>query len=391
MTAKTAENRAHIWGGVPAHNLWLLHRTRFVVGDPVAYISIPTANGTPETFFILREIELDRAKKHANATHVHGYSDFTPKSGLSGDRETATAQSAAECLSRKGVKEVWTDRSLPMIFTHVLEQAGIKVHCDPELGVLERRSKTPQEVEHLRAAQAMTERAVRMACEMIARAKADASGILQHDGAPLTSERVKTAINVFLLDNGFSTSDSIVAGGHQGGDCHERGQGPLRTGQPVIIDIFPMDPKTHYFGDCTRTVVHGVIPPEIAEMHAAVVEAKRAATDAARVGVTGQHVHEAACSVFKKHGYATGLAPRNTPGKPGTTFAHGTGHGVGLDVHEPPLLDKGGPPLVDGDCLTIEPGLYSHSLGGIRVEDMVIVRARSVENLNTLSEGLSWA
>lgn len=391
MTTAHSEGRACIWGGVPAHNLWLLHKTRFQVGDPVAYIAIPNAAGKTETFFILREIELDRAKKTANATNVHGYSDFTPKSGLSGDRETATAQAAAECLTRKGVREVWTDRSLPMLFAHVLNGAGITVHCDPELGVLERRSKTAQEVEALRAAQAMTERAVKMACEMIGKAKADSAGILQHDGAPLTSERVKTAINIFLLDQGFSTSDSIVAGGPQGGDCHERGSGPLRTGQPVIVDIFPMDPKTHYFGDCTRTVVHGVIPPEIAEMHAAVVEAKRAAIDSARVGVTGEQVHEAACAVFKKLGFATGLPPRNTPGKAGTTFAHGTGHGVGLDVHEPPLLDRAGPALVEGDCLTIEPGLYSHTLGGIRIEDMVIVRARAVDNLNTLPEGLTWA
>lgn len=383
--------RPTIWGGVPAHNPWLLHKTRFEVGDPVAYISIPSAAGKPETCFILREIELERAKKSAAAMHVHGYSEFAPKGGLSGDRETATAQAAAECLSRKGIREVWTDRSLPMLFAHVLQAAGIKVHCDPELGVLERRAKTPKEVDALRAAQAMTERAIKMACEMIAKAQPDASGVLQSGGAPLTSERVKSAINIFLLEQGFSTSDSIVCGGPQGGDCHDRGSGPLRTGQPVIVDIFPMDPKTHYFGDCTRTVVHGRIPADIAEMHAAVVEAKRAAISATRPGATGQQVHEATCAVFKKHGFGAGLAPRNTPGKPGITFAHGTGHGVGLDVHEPPLLAEGGPALIEGDCLTIEPGLYSHSLGGIRIEDMVIVRAHGVDNLNTLPEGLTWA
>ncbi len=391
MTTKPHAARPTIWGGVPAHNPWLLHRTRFVVGDPVAYISLPNGANKPESFFILREIELERAKKSANATHVHAYSDFTPKSGLSGDRETATAQSAAECLTRKGVKEIWTDRSLPMLYTHILKAAGIEVHCDPELGVLERRSKTAQEVEYLRAAQNLTEKAVRMACEMIAQAKPDASGVLTSGGAPLTSERVKSAINVFLLEHAFSTSDSIVAGGPQGGDCHHRGAGPLRTGQPVIVDIFPMDPASHYFGDCTRTVVHGAVPPDIAEMHAAVLEAKRAAINATRIGVTGQQVHEAACAVFKNLGFGMGLPPRDTPGKPGATYAHGTGHGVGLDVHEPPLLDKGGPALVEGDCLTIEPGLYSHTLGGIRIEDMVIVRAHGVDNLNSLPEGLTWA
>jgi Xaa-Pro aminopeptidase len=71
-------------------------------------------------------------------------------------------------------------------------------------------------------------------------------------------------------------------------------------------------------------------------------------------------------------------------------MVHGTGHGVGLDVHEPPLLDFGGPKLVVGDALTIEPGLYCKAIGGVRVEDMVIVTADGCENLNTLPEGLEW-
>ena len=71
-------------------------------------------------------------------------------------------------------------------------------------------------------------------------------------------------------------------------------------------------------------------------------------------------------------------------------MVHGTGHGIGLDVHEPPLLDRGGPPLLVGDALTIEPGLYSQAVGGVRVEDMVIVQADGCRNLNRLPEGLSW-
>ena len=69
---------------------------------------------------------------------------------------------------------------------------------------------------------------------------------------------------------------------------------------------------------------------------------------------------------------------------------HGTGHGIGLDVHEPPLLDRGGPELVVGDALTVEPGVYSKANGGVRVEDLVIVTETGCENLNQLSEGLQW-
>jgi Xaa-Pro aminopeptidase len=72
-------------------------------------------------------------------------------------------------------------------------------------------------------------------------------------------------------------------------------------------------------------------------------------------------------------------------------MVHGTGHGIGLEVHEPPLLDRKGPVLVAGDALTVEPGLYCKAIGGVRVEDMVIVTQNGCENLNRLPTGLEWA
>ena len=84
-----------------------------------------------------------------------------------------------------------------------------------------------------------------------------------------------------------------------------------------------------------------------------------------------------------------GLPPADSPPSY-CGMTHGTGHGIGLDVHEPPLLDRGGPVLVEGDALTIEPGLYCAEVGGVRVEDMVIVTRDGCINLNQLPEGLDW-
>lgn len=380
---------AIVFAGAPAHNDALYHRARFLCGDPTVWMNLPKAGGGRERLLILRDIEMDRARNQARADRVACPKDYAPVGGLSGDRETATAQAAAEALKRAGVARAIVDRTLPFIYAHEIQRAGIAVECDTNLGVSDRRSKDAQELAALREAQAVTEGAIRLACETIAQAGARADGVLLRGGEVLTSERVRALVDVFLLERGYLNAEAIIAGGPQGADCHDRGAGPLRTGQPVIVDIFPRNRASRYWGDCTRTVVHGQVPAEIARMHAAVVEAKAAAIAAIRAGVTGEQVHAATASVMARHGFPMGLPPQAAPASY-CGMVHGTGHGVGLDVHEPPLLDKGGPALVVGDVLTVEPGLYCHALGGIRVEDMVAVTATGCENFNRLPEGLRW-
>jgi Xaa-Pro aminopeptidase len=373
-----------VMAGIPAINRSLYRSVRFLVGDPVAIADI-----AGRRIFILRDIEMERARRRARADEIACPRDFEPLGGLSGDRETATAQALAECLRRNGVTEAIADRSFPLIFAEHLRHAGVRVRFDADFGVRERRSKDEQEVAWLREAQAATEQAMRMACELIANARAAADGSLEVDGAPLTSERVMAAIDVFLLGLGYENPQPIVAGGPVGADCHDHGHGVLRTGEPVIVDIFPRNRATLFNGDCTRTVVHGAIPPEVARMHEAVVAAKHAATAAVRPGISGEVVHRATLETLHTRGFASGQPPKDAPDT-WCGMTHGTGHGIGLDVHEPPLLDFKGLPLIEGDALTIEPGLYCKAIGGIRVEDMVIVTANGCMNLNTLPEHLDW-
>jgi Xaa-Pro aminopeptidase len=383
-----SEGQATIMGGIPAHNMGLFHRIRFMVGDPVAVVELPDGQYAGRTL-ILRDIEMGRARQSARADQVACPADFAPESGLSGDRETATAQAAAELLRRANVSRVTADRSLPLIYVDQLRRAKIDVNYDPEIGVTDRRAKDEGEIAHLQEAQQATEAAMEMACRLVAGASPDRLGTLQHEGSPLTSERVRAAIDVWLLQHGYANPNSIVAGGPQGADCHELGSGPLRTGEPVIIDIFPQNRRTYYNGDCTRTVVHGEISDQLKSMHQAVVAAKRAATETLRAGVIGEQVHRATLKMIEQHGFEVGLPDESTPDSY-CAIVHGTGHGVGLEVHEPPLLDFNGPPLIAGDAVTIEPGLYCKAIGGIRVEDLLIVEEGGSKNLNQLPEGLVW-
>ena len=380
---------ARLIAGIPATNKSLFHAVRFNVGDPAACIDFLRDGQAPHRVFICRDIEMDRARRQARADAVACPRDFEPHGGLSGDRETATAQAVAECLRRQGIDRVEADRTLPLIYAEHVRRAGIAVEYDPQLGVMSRRTKDAQEVEWLAAAQRATEDAMRMACETVARAVPGRDGVLVHDGERLTAERLRFMIDVHLLRLGFQNPPSIVACGAQGADCHEHGHGDLRTGEPVIVDIFPRCMRTLYNGDCTRTVVNGEPHPEVRRMHAAVAEAKRAAIAKVRAGVTGEDVHRETLRVIHAHGFPAGMPPADASDT-WCGMTHGTGHGIGLDVHEPPLLDFKGPALVAGDAVTVEPGLYGRAHGGLRIEDMVVAEEGGCRNLGSLSEGLDW-
>ena len=379
---------AKIMAGVPAKNTALYHQIRFLVGDPAVLLITPEGDRLVRTLLV-RDIELERARKTARADRIESPRRFAPPDADTGDREVETAQAAAHFLASQGIREVISDRTLPLIYHEMLVRAGLRVRCDLAFGVAERRVKDEQEIAWLREAQAVTERVMERACQLVARADARAGGMLYHEDQPLTSERLQRLIDIWLLEEGYENPGSIVAGGPQGADCHEHGSGPLYSGQPVIVDIFPCSKSSRYNGDCTRTVVHGDVPDEVAAMHRAVCEAKAAGMAVVRAGTTGEAVHEATVAVIRAHGYGTELPKADDP-PDYCAMVHGTGHGIGLDVHEAPLLASGGPALLAGDAVTVEPGLYCRAIGGVRVEDLVIVTEDGYDNLNRLPEGLDW-
>ncbi|NNE90462.1 MAG: aminopeptidase P family protein [Verrucomicrobiales bacterium] len=374
-----------VLAGQTALNATLYHRVQFNPPDSVVLIDFGD-----RSILIVRDIEMDRARKEARADEIACAADFEPEGGLSGDRDTALAQAAAECVRQSDSDFVTVDRTFPFLFAHELKQAGIELEYSPELGVLERRTKSAEEIEHLRHAQAVTGEAMTMACRAISRAKPDDDGNLQHEGEVLTSERLRRMITAFLIDRGFSNHhDSIVVTVPHVADCHHFGAGPLKANLPVIVDIFPMDNATRYCGDMTRTAICGEPSEEVVKMHAAVRDAKAAGCEALGPGTTGEAVHRAVAEVIEGRGFSM-VRGDARHGLTVPSMRHGTGHGIGLDVHEPILLDDGGGEILQGEVFTVEPGLYSASLGGVRVEDMVVVTENGHEILSPVSETLNW-
>jgi Xaa-Pro aminopeptidase len=203
---------------------------------------------------------------------------------------------------------------------------------------------------------------------------------LVFEGEELTAERVRAEVIATLRAHGCEGEPPITSPGPQGAFVHELGTGPVRPGESLIVDIFPTHVETRFCADMTRTFCFGDAPEQLRHMHATVLEAVKRSTEAIRTGVNGRQVWEAACDVIEAAGYRT---ERTVP--EGETldedFFHGLGHGVGLEVHESPGMGLSGDDLIAGDVVTIEPGVYRKGFGGVRLEDLAVVRDDGAEVL----------
>jgi Xaa-Pro aminopeptidase len=215
--------------------------------------------------------------------------------------------------------------------------------------------------------------------ERILRESKTRARVLFYGNKPLTSEQLRFEIeSAIMAEGGQANGTTIVAGGDQACDPHERGHGPLRANELIIIDIFPRVTKTGYFGDMTRTYLRGRATDEQRRLVKAVRDAQLAAMQAIHVEVDGRAVHQEVLKVFDTAGYETKRTTRGSVG-----FFHGTGHGLGLAVHEMPRISGTiSMPLKKGAVVTVEPGLYYPGLGGCRIEDVVQVTARAPKLLS---------
>jgi Xaa-Pro aminopeptidase len=242
-----------------------------------------------------------------------------------------------------------------------------------------RSRKRPEEIEAIKYAQMAGEKAMEAAIAVLAGAE-EKGGILYHNGQPLTGTKVNTVIDHTLLDFGCETEEIIVSCGEDTANCHGTTEGLLRANAPIILDIFPRSKKKRYFADMTRTVIYGEATKELKEMYEAVRAAQEKALAMIRPGVPAANVHNVVCDTFEKLGYDT----YKSGSKVG--FVHSTGHGVGLDVHELPGVGETEVLFETGNVITIEPGLYYPEIGGIRLEDLVLVTEKGCDNLTSLEK-----
>jgi Xaa-Pro aminopeptidase len=340
--------------------------------------------GDGDDVLVASPLEIDRARSQSKAARKLGFAE----AGYVDHGEYASwPRLAARMLHDKGLDEARVSPRLQAAYLEELRSAGLEVEIDRQLFKAERRHKSAEEAGFIQAAQRAAEAAVTEIARLLAQSEIK-DGVLWLDGRQLTSERLYARAQLLLGEMGFSCPEMIVAGSPECAMPHFRGEGPIRAHAPVIIDIFPSSRASHYYGDLTRTLVVGEVPDEIRRMHAAVLQALDAGIESIRAGVPGRDVHHAVCQVLVDRGYGTTTKGYEGP-EGGAKMNHSTGHGVGLDVHEEPgLRGPNEEPLIDGDVVTVEPGLYLMGLGGVRVEDTGIVVSNGFANFTTLTRSL---
>jgi Xaa-Pro aminopeptidase len=280
-----------------------------------------------------------------------------------------------------GLESAVTPRAFPLGVADHLRADGIDLSSDQLFFDERRRVKTEHELAGIRRACRAVEAGVAVGVEML-RSADRADGGLVLDGEPLTCERIQQAVERAFGEHGASAAEEfIVSHGAQTAVGHEMGHGAIASDDVVLFDLFPRDRESACYSDFTRTFSVGPPSDELAEYHRLAKEALDMAVAAVKPGVKGSDIHRQVCDFFHEHGHKTQLHKAEGEALEDGYF-HATGHGVGLEVHERPGVGRiESEPLVEGDVIALEPGLYRKGYGGVRLEDLVLVTADGCEVL----------
>jgi Xaa-Pro aminopeptidase len=353
-------------------------------GAPDSYTTL-YADG--EISLLVSGLEYGRARGESRADHVARYADYDYRAKAEELGQKMAQRAVIEAfLVDHGVEDVAVPGDFPVGAADAIRDRDVALTPDEDFVIGDIRAvKTDEEIDNVRTAQRANEAAMARAETMLAEATVE-DGLVYADGEPLTSERIKEAIEIELLRNGCALDETIVACGADGADPHDRGSGPIAADELVVVDIFPRDKETNYHADMTRTFCRGTPTDEHRRRYETTYEAFEAALDVVEPGVEATVVDDAVCDVYEAADYPTFRADESIE----TGFIHSTGHGVGLDVHEGPSISQGSQDtLQPGHVITIEPGLYHPDHGGVRIEDLLVVTEDGFENLTEYPKGLA--
>lgn len=361
MSPKRKSNQTRLIVADSERDPDMLYATRMFVPDPFIFLE---QNG--KRTIVLSDLEIDRGKKQAQADEILAYSKFEKEVQGKAKKAPPFKKVLSHFLRKCGVRSALVPANFQLGFAEELASHKIRLQTAGDLFWPEREAKTDDELRHMRRALSITEKGLARAMEVLAACKARRGKRLDWFGRVLTSEILRAEIDSAVLRAGGLPANTIVAGGDQACDPHERGSGPLLADSLIILDVFPRDAASGYYGDLTRTVVRGRASEAQRTLWETVREGQALALKKMKPGADGLKIHNEVKKFFADRGYPTEVRDGRQVG-----FFHGTGHGLGLEIHEFPRFQK--TVFKPGQTLTVEPGLYYPGLGGVRLEDVAVV------------------
>jgi Xaa-Pro aminopeptidase len=326
---------------------------------------------------VVNDLELDRAKRKSPDCRIVSYSQCLERLRRNRVKRPGVAAVISLLLRDHKLRKIFVPASFPFGLARDLRGYKIKVRVKKDGIFPERECKRAEEVKKISAALIMAEVGLAEGIQALRSSKIARDGKLMYHGVPLTSEKLRSIINVGVIQAGGLPSHTIVAGGKQASDPHEQGHGLLHAHQPIVLDVFPRSLKTGYFGDITRTVVRGRATEAIRRLFDTVWRGQEIAFAKMRADASALEIHGAVRDFFEKQGYKTCRKNGRMCG-----FFHGTGHGLGLEIHETPRIAENSKDILKpGHVVTVEPGLYYPGLGGVRLEDVACVTTNGPRNL----------
>jgi Xaa-Pro aminopeptidase len=348
----------------------MLYAVAFFVPDPFIFFQHKNVK-----YAVMSDLEVDRAKKQARVDRVLSLSLYQKKLRKLG--KTPTMIDILDMLFReRGIRSLVVPANFSVLLADQLRAKGYKVQIQRDPFWPERETKSSREVKQITESLRVARLGLEAGIRMLKRTKAKRDGYLYVNGARLTSEMLKTAVNTTIMAQGWLPSHTIISSGNQCVDPHHEGSGPIKANTSIIFDIFPRSQENGYFGDLSRTVVRGRASEKLKEIYATVQAGQQIGFDQIRDGINGRQVHENILDLFAARGFPTGKIGGRMQG-----FFHGTGHGLGLDIHEAPRIAPVDATLRTGHVVTVEPGLYYLGVGGVRLEDVVVVTGKGNRNL----------
>ncbi len=344
-------------------NADLYYASRFLAPDPFIFAQVDGRR-----LLVMSDLEVDRARAQAKVNEVLSYSKLSKQVTQRGVAEPTMMDVVDELLKGRSVTSVEVPSDFSVMYADALRKRGYSITPTPDPFFPERMIKSEEEVAFLIQSLRITEEALAVAIELIRNSEIKPDDTLWIGGKPLTAELLRKAMHLTMMERDCVAQHTIVASGAQAVDPHNEGSGPLKANEPIVIDVFPQHARSRYFADITRTIVKGTASDKVQRMFNAVKEGQAIAYRMIKDGVDGSTVHKAILDYFDSLGFKTGEQGGRMQG-----FFHGTGHGVGLEIHEPPRVSAKPDLLKAGMVVTVEPGLYYLDSGGMRLEDMVVV------------------